>query len=76
MSSEIHPKSFGTFEKQAPGDLGIRVFGVFLTLAYGILLSQYGYKVFCFAEVLVFGIETRVTVFTILSHYLPAPERS
>ena len=57
------------FHNQAwPGVLGIRVFWVFFTLVYGILLSECGCKVSCFPEFLVFGIQTLVTVFTILRY--------
>ena len=51
-----------------PGVLGIRVFWVFFTLVYGILLSQYGYKASCFPEFLVCDIQTRATVFAILRY--------
>ena len=42
-----------------PGVLGIRVFWVCFTLVYGILLSQYGYKVSCFPEFLVYRHEVQ-----------------
>ena len=56
------------YNRAWPGVLGIWVFWVFFILAYGILFSQYGYKVSCFPEFLVFAIQTRVTVFTILRY--------
>ena len=55
MSPEIHPKSYGTFEKQAPGDLGIRdlsYFGIIMVfcchntgIKYFVLL-KYWYLVY------------------------------